>query len=139
MIKVAETMGGVDRRGVLALGAAALAVRPTAGLAAGMPTAIGQVIDTRFPLTQALAPVAGGWRHPIDGDVTRLWVDRLDAAWRAPGGAVEGMTGEDALFVLEHLAWDRRRRVVRRQPTGQSWQGVRLVRWTIAARGGSAA
>ena len=38
------------------------------------------------------------------GDVTAVWYDQLDQRWRQPGHVLGGITGSDALFVLEVLA-----------------------------------
>ncbi len=51
----------------------------------------------------------------FDGDVTQLWFETLDPLWRKPGFVLGGITGRDALFVLETLSWDRGRRVVSRK------------------------
>jgi hypothetical protein len=74
----------------------------------------GFVIDSRFPESRhagADLRFAGVRRHEVDGDVTSLWYDHLDAAWRNAGGGLAGLTGKDVLFVLARLAWDRRRKL----------------------------
>lgn len=125
------------RRGLLALGTGSLAL--TAWPAHAIPIARpihGHVSDTRFPGLGLPILAAGAWHQAIDGDVTALWYDRLDRGWRDPAaGAVAGLTGADALFVLEHLAWDRQRRVVLRQDVPLAGGPVPLVRWVIAPRG----
>lgn len=126
----------IGRRNVLALGVGAVALvgLPSVALAqAASP--VGFVVDTRFPNQYALARPRGAWLHAIDGDVTALWYERLDLAWRNPqSGEVAGVTGSDALFVLEHLAWDRQRRVLLRQTVQDAGGPVPLVRWLIAPR-----
>ena len=126
----------MHRRDVLkASGAGALTVAwPRAGYAAA--AAGGFVVDTRFRAAEAAHAPLGAWRQEIDGDVTALWVDRLDRAWRRPGPALAGITGEDALFVLERLAWDRQRRVVLREVVSGAAGPVPLVRWLIAGKPG---
>jgi len=129
------------RREVLKLGAmaAGVAMLPAAADAAAEAAARsavehleGFVVDDRFPHSLSLAEAMPGLRHRVDGDVTALWYDHLDAVWRRPIGRLEGATGEDVLFVLERLAWDRGRRVIdRRVEIGA--EGRPLVRWTIAS------
>jgi hypothetical protein len=50
----------------------------------------------------------------IRGDVTDLWFNDLSLRWRERPVAIGGLTGTDALFCLEQLAWDHRMRVVLR-------------------------
>lgn len=130
----------LNRRDMLALGGGAVSL---AGWPAGaMPSIVtirGHVSDTRFPRIAPPRLASWAWHEAIDGDVTALWYDRLDRAWRDPhAGAVSGVTGADALFVLEHLAWDRQRRVALRQEVPGQGGPVPLVRWIIMARRGAA-
>jgi hypothetical protein len=122
----------LERRRLLRI-AAAGAVLPIGGSAlAAAPARLSieaVVIDTRLPAAIAAA-APGVLRLRTDGDVTKLWYDRLDLAWRAPGGMLAGTTGEDILFVLETLAHDRGRKVVRRMAAGDG-----AVRWLIGMRG----
>src|ERR1700683_3878646 len=77
----------------------------------------GLVFDNRFSESIEVSRSAarrGAKLHEIDGDVTALWYGHLDFHWRAHPGALAGITGPDALFVLENLAWDRRLRVAYR-------------------------
>lgn len=123
------------RRELMALGAAGLTAAhwPAIAADAGTVGPIGYVHDTRFAATAA--PRAAAWTWAIDGDVTALWTERLDRAWRDPqSGLLAGTTGDDALFVLEHLAWDRQRRVVERTTVPDAGGPVPLVRWFIAPR-----
>lgn len=122
------------RREVLALGATAFAISRLARVEWVGPPIAGFVADTRFSEARIAATPPVAWRHDIDGDVTALWYDRLDLAWRAPGPVIAGMTGEDALFVLERLAWDRRRRVMLRKTFPAAGGGPPLVRWIIASK-----
>lgn len=89
------------------------------------------VIDTRFA-RGGFGELVGSKVHAFDGDVTGLWFETLDPLWRRPGFVVGGITGKDALFVLETLAWDRGRRVIdRRQlPSHHGRKGP--VSWVIA-------
>ncbi|HTN14285.1 MAG TPA: hypothetical protein VL094_05730 [Sphingomonadaceae bacterium] len=69
----------------------------------------------------------------FDGDVTQLWFETLDPLWRKPGFVLGGITGRDALFVLETLAWDRGRRVVSRKDLpSRSGRKDGPVSWVIA-------
>ena len=90
------------------------------------------LVDTRFPgaLDVADAPM------PVlrfAGDVTRVWYDELDARWRRPGFVLGGITGADALFVLETLALHQGRRVVSRTSLElPRVNDVQAIRWIIA-------
>ena len=109
--------------------AGAIMPLPLPAMAAAPKTIDAFVVDTRF--ARSLAAARPGFRRlTTDGDMTRLWTDHLDAAWRAPGGMLAGTTGEDVLFVLETLAHDRGRRVLAREPIGGG-----AVRWLIGMRG----
>ena len=67
------------------------------------------------------------------GDVTKVWYDELDWRWRKPGFVLGGLTGSDALFVLETLGQQHGRRVVSRsQLAPADGRGVRPVAWVIA-------
>lgn len=90
------------------------------------------LVDTRFPgaLDVADAPM------PVlrfAGDVTNVWYEHLDARWRRPGFVLGGITGSDALFVLETLAEHQGRRVVSRMALDlPRVNNVSAVRWIIA-------
>ncbi len=47
----------------------------------------------------------------IEGDITRLWYEELDARWRDEKTAVTGLTEYGVFFCLERLAMDRGLRV----------------------------
>jgi hypothetical protein len=88
--------------------------------------------DTRFPgaLDVADAPMSV---LRFAGDVTRIWYDELDARWRRPGFVLGGITGSDALFLLETLAEHRGRRVVSRMVLElPRVNDIQAVRWIIA-------
>lgn len=90
------------------------------------------LVDTRFPgafdVADSPVPVL-----QFAGDVTRLWFDRLDVRWRQPGFVVGGITGSDALFVLETLAQHQGRRVISRVALDlPRVNGVQAMRWIIA-------
>lgn len=71
--------------------------------------------------------------HLFEGDVTKVWFEVLDPRWREPGFVLGGITGQDALFVLERLAWDRGRRVTdRRELPAMGTDGRPVVNWIIA-------
>jgi hypothetical protein len=131
-------MSMMDRRDLLKVGLAlpaALAL-PARALAA-MPGIDGPGIDAlvldRRMLGGAMPPEVAPALHLIDGDVTALWYETLDPRWRKPGFVLAGMTGEDSLFVLEQLAWDRGRRVTQRQIVhNAAVDGRNMVRWIIA-------
>ncbi|GAM03455.1 hypothetical protein [Novosphingobium sp. MBES04] len=124
----------MDRRDVIKLGAGASLTLglPVRALAADTRPVDLWVADSRYPL--AGAPMAPALRaFSIDGDVTDLWRDLVDPLWRQPGTGLAGLTGRDALFVLEQLAWSRGRRVVERASYApQTDRLPQLVRWRIA-------
>ncbi len=77
--------------------------------------------------------------HRIEGDVTPLWVGHLSQQWRIGPRVMAGMTGRDALFVLETLAWDHGMRVTHREtliPSAAQTDGgnVPLLSWIMAPR-----
>jgi hypothetical protein len=87
----------------------------------------GLVFDNRFAESVEASRTAarcGATLHEIDGDVTDFWYHHLDFRWRGKHGALAGVTGDDALFVFENLAWDRRLRVVYRGRHASSRNGV---------------
>lgn len=107
-----------------------LAVPGVAKAAGGAPAIDLLLLDERFAahLPQGDTPAAR-----FTGDVTRLWTGQLEAAFRGRGFVLGGITGSDALFVLEVLANHHGRRVTSRQPLGTAdARGVFPVRWVIA-------
>lgn len=84
----------------------ALAEGPVAGAETASPlTQI--VIDTRFADSLAFAqPLAqaGHVLAPIEGDVTRLWLEQLEPQLRAQPQAIAGLTTERSYLCLEMLA-----------------------------------
>ena len=90
-----------------------LAAAPQA-LVAQSPEGLDALVIDRRHLVARPAEFHALKTYPIDGDVTALWYEVLDRVWRKPGFVLGGVTGRDALFVLETLAADRGRRVVSR-------------------------
>jgi hypothetical protein len=124
----------IDRRNVLKWGVVApvLVGAPYAAVAVGPEGLDGFVLDRRF-LRERPAGLHARALYSIDGDVTALWYETLDPLWRKPGFVLGGITGRDALFVLETLAPDRGRRVVSRKdlsPGNGEREGP--VSWVIA-------
>ena len=108
----------------------ALSVPGLARAEEGAPAIDLTLIDDRFA---ASLPAATGETARFSGDVTRLWTTRLDAAFRGHGFVLAGLTGSDALFVLEVLATQHGRRVIRREVLGApDDRGVAPVSWVIA-------
>ena len=56
----------------------------------------------------------------VRGDMSRLWYDDLDYAWRKSPMVLPGVTAPEGLFVLETLALDRGMRVMYRGEHGPS-------------------
>jgi len=126
----------ISRRALLKWSAAAAAAAPAAVNASRLetfaPGADALLIDTRYvrePRAWTDAPRI----YTFGGDVTRVWFEALDPVWRKPGFVVAGITGDDVLFVLEQLAWDRGRRVVsRRELAPRGADGRAVASWIIA-------
>jgi len=107
-----------------------LAIPTLAQAAKGAPAIDLMLLDERFAahLPAATTPMAR-----FAGDVTNLWTNRLDAAFRQRGFVLGGITGSDALFVLEVLANHHGRRVVSRRTLAEAdARGVSPVSWVIA-------
>jgi hypothetical protein len=108
-------------RSGLALSALSLPAVP-AWASAGVPAAARPyfdrfIFDGRFAeaveVAQSVAPFARTSIR-IQGDLTALWYDDLDLAWKRGPMTLSGVTTEHGLFVLETLAADRGMRVVYR-------------------------
>lgn len=82
----------------------------------GLPISLDAVvIDSRHIEARSFGASAGHWGAPlreIEGDITDLWFNELDARWKANPAAIAGLTERPALFLLERLAWDHDLRVV---------------------------
>lgn len=124
----------ITRRDLIKHGAlgAGLVGLPQMALAAAPKGLDAMLLDTRF-----VADLPAGFADvPVlrfAGDVTSVWVDQLDRRWRQPGHLLGGITGSDALFVLEVLAVQHGRRVVSRTPLGDArGDGITAVSWIIA-------
>lgn len=124
----------ISRRDVMkggAIGSVLLAV-PQMVSAAETPALDALLLDTRVVPT--VPPGHEG--VPLlrfAGDVTRVWYDHLDRRWRQPGHVLGGITGSDALFVLEVLAAQAGRRVVHRQTLAPAdGNDVATISWVIA-------
>lgn len=125
---------GIARRDVIKWGMAApaLVAAPKGALAMAPQGLDAMLLDERFA-AQMPADLAGVPLLRFSGDLTRIWYDTLDRRWRAPGHVLGGITGSDALFVLEVLATQHGRRVVSRTQLGVADQrGLAPVRWIIA-------
>ncbi len=115
--------------GVVPVAAASPAL---ARAAAGAPAIDLMLLDDRFAPLLADADMAAPVAR-FAGDVTRLWTGQLDTAFRGKGFVLGGITGSDALFVLEVLANHHGRRVVSQQVLGEAdARGVSPVSWVIA-------
>ncbi|MEN7538298.1 hypothetical protein [Aurantiacibacter flavus] len=120
------------RRDMLKWGAlaSAMAGAPAVALAKAGEGLDVLLLDTRFG-DGTTGEMGAARVLTFAGDVTRIWYDHLDCAWRRPGFVVGGITGADALFVLETLAHQQGRKVVARNPLA-AVDGVTPVRWVIA-------
>jgi hypothetical protein len=73
------------------------------------------VFDERFTESTMVADFVtprGVRMHAISDDLTALWYNHLDLAWKRAPVPVAGMTSEGALFYLERLAWKHRMRLI---------------------------
>lgn len=126
-----------SRRGLIKWGAIAPALAGASHMAfAKAAPKIGaldaMLVDTRFADLASFEPNAPKVLQ-FTGDVTRIWYHELDARWRARGFTLGGITGSDALFVLENLAQQQGRRVVHRQELApKDARGIAPVSWVIA-------
>lgn len=91
------------------------------------------LLDTRFG-EGPLDDMGAARVLTFAGDVTKVWYEHLDRAWRQPGFVVGGITGADALFVLETLARQQGRKVVARKAleVAPLPGGIAPVSWVIA-------
>ena len=67
----------------------------------------------------------------FDGDLTSIWYNFLDQKWRKPGFVLGGITGKDALFVLETLATAQGRQVQSRRKINTADQSDQVYSWMI--------
>lgn len=105
----------ITRREVLAFGLAVslFRLKSAADLHIRAPGSIDRdpphfVADARFPDTRVAAHAAearGATVRWLADDVTALY-ESLDQAWRTSPFAIAGFTTNNALFVIERLAWD---------------------------------
>ena len=123
------------RRDMLKWGALVPALSAAPGMAlSNAPEGLdAMLLDTRFG-EGSLAHSGATRVFSFSGDVTQVWYDHLDRAWRQPGFVVGGITGADALFVLEVLARQQGRKVVARNPLEAAPLpgGIAPVSWVIA-------
>ncbi len=96
------------------------------------------VFDRRFADARAAAArrsAKGVEAAAFDGDLTRLWYERLDLRWRKSPMTLAGVTTAGGLFVLETLAADRGMRVIERTalPAADE-RSEPLYSWVIAPR-----
>lgn len=125
----------ISRRTLLKWSAAASIAVPATGYAqmAHVPEGIDAVLLDRRYAPATLGDAFGRRVYSFAGDVTRVWFDTLDPIWRRPGFVLGGITGQDALFVLERLAWDRGRKVIdRSELPRRGADGQAILSWVIA-------
>ena len=119
--------------------AAALSASPLAAKSVfadgGLPISFDAVvIDSRHLDSRNFGVNAGHWGAPlreIDGDITDLWRNELNARWKFNPTAIAGLTERPALFLLERLAWDHGLRVIfeaEHEPGGQGAIAHRVLR-----------
>jgi len=123
----------LNRRGFLGAGLAGCAL-PWLGAAASSAQAVPVaplplyrvVVDRRFQAATGFGDsvaARGAVVRAIRGDVTELWFYELAPRWRERPVPIAGLTGAEALFCLERLAWDAGLRVAYRgehRPVGDA-------------------
>src|SRR5512134_1181623 len=132
----------MNRRHFLAAGVTSIAASAMPRFAmARTPGVQMAVFDERFAAGLAFGrsmAARGVISVGFDGDVTNVWLDRLDPLWRnSIESVVHGLTTHPVLFCIERLAWDRDLRVVQRIEWGAALRGGRtepLAMWTVAPR-----
>jgi hypothetical protein len=132
----------LSRRVFVSAGAAVI-VAPSLPLSASPLHAELAIVDHRFAEARAFGrrmQERGVALAGFDGDITRIWLDRLYPLWHsASPPAVAGLTTQQVLFCLEQLAWDHWLRVTQREDYGTctALAGGRcepLVSWSIGRR-----
>lgn len=111
-----------NRREFIQACIAASAVPAAAGLPWGpafaqpaSPAFYRTVFDGRYSdsvVFGAEAERLGETTRNIDGDITGLWYNEIDAQWRDQTVAIAGLTAPGPLFCLERWGWDAGLRVV---------------------------
>lgn len=125
-----------NRRQAIQLVGAALAAWPMAAGAAPPPARWELVrnvlVDERFAGSRAFAQPfldRGARARRFGGDLTDLWLHELGPLWKRGPEPLAGLTGTDALFVLEQLARGAGLRVLARS---RPQAGSPAVAWLIA-------
>lgn len=124
----------ITRRDVMKWGAVGTAVATGTGaaFAKGAEGLDAFLLDEGYAADMPVGESAGKVLR-FHGDVTKVWFDTLDPAWRRRGFVLGGITGSDTLFVLENLARQQGRRVVSQTVLGEKdARGVAPVSWIIA-------
>ena len=124
----------ISRRDVIKWGAVGTAVATSTGaaFARGAEGLDAFLVDERFAADMPAGETAARVLR-FKGDVTKVWFETLDPAWRGRGFVLGGITGSDTLFVLENLARQQGRRVVSQTVLGEKdARGVAPVSWIIA-------
>ena len=94
----------------------------------------GESIATATSLKAQGVPIA-----EISGDLTDLWIKQYSRQWKQKPMSLAGVTGKDALFVLETLAPDYGMRLIYRteipqNETSSTQEGMELISWIIVPK-----
>jgi hypothetical protein len=100
------------------------------------------VADRRYAESMVVASKLGNQGVPvveISGDLTDLWANNYSRQWKRAPMTLAGVTGQDALFVLETLAPDFGMRVAHKQALDLSSLSsedgkVMVFSWIIASK-----
>ena len=87
--------------------------------------------DAAMPLAEQGVPIV-----EINGDLTDLWYSKYSLSWKKQPMTLAGVTGQDALFVLETLAPDYGMQLVHKEQLVSSAKqnNVELYSWIIAPK-----
>ena len=100
------------------------------------------VADLRFAESMATSQTLKAQGVPIaeiSGDMTSLWIEQYSRQWKQQPMSLAGVTGRDALFVLETLAPDYGMRVIHKAPLAEAkalpgHADIALMSWIIVPR-----
>jgi hypothetical protein len=98
------------------------------------PPVFAVIFDQRFAAARTFAQAAAWRGHRVfgyGGDLTAIWLHRIEPHWSRRAGALAGMTTPTALFCLEQLAAQHWLRVVTRTEH-RAGPEQSLISWIIA-------
>lgn len=130
-------------RRAFVVASAAVIIAPALPLSADPLPAKLAIFDHRFAEARAFGRCIqerGVAVVGFDGDITRVWLERLYPLWHSTSPPViAGLTTRPVLFCIEQLAWDHWLQVTQRDEYGTctpltGGRSEPLVSWSIAQR-----